>query len=528
MADITLPGITANSPPGVYTFLQFIAGQAGPPTAQYTAVIVANPASDGYLSSGADGYIFGPDTLIPVQSVSDAVNGFGAGSPAALMFAAFKSKNPTTPLYVALVEPAVGTQASLSVVVTAVGSPSQTTGVVQFSVDAKPPAQAVFGASDSATTIAASLASAINSNVNLPVTAMASSGTVTITAKVPGARGNNLLGFAQVAAGVGVTVSTTVPTRFTGGAGSDLVNVENTLNLLAANGQRYYYYVMEAGCDLIDGTNNGIPAVVDASISLLAQPAIGLRQRAIFGSNDTVAHTAAVTAGLNFFRSEVIQCNRLDLSAGELAASWAGAVMQTEAVPLAAQDVNFDNFGGDPASSALWSVSAPLDGSAPSASDVQTAILSGITPLKVAPGRKTVVVKRCTTAFFSLVGNSEVLDLTITDAGKVTVADRFFDDLSNLIALRFPRMLIGPDTVSGAPPAGPGVCTPSKMQNTVLEVIGIYNAQGLIDGAATASGLVVQLNQTNSSSIGILVPLYVSNLLHQVLISGLAQSAVVV
>lgn len=528
MADISLPGVTANSPPGIYTYLQFVAGQAGPPTAQYSAIILANPTTAGSLYSFSDGYVFGPSTLTPIQTVQDAIAGFGAGSPIALMYAAFKSKNPTTPLYIAPVTAASGTQASLTIAITAAGSPTQTTGVVQFSVDQKSPAQAVFAATDSATTIATNLALAINASQNLPVTAVASSSNVVVSAKVPGLRGNNLLGFAQVQSGAGVTVSDTTPTRFSGGAGSDAASYTSTLNFLASNGQRYYYYVVEAGCDLLDGTDNGIPAEVDATISLLAEPSIGLRQRAIFGSNDTIAHTSAVTTGMNQFRSEVIQCNMLDLSPGELAATWAGAVMFTEAVPLSAQDINFDSFGGDPQSSGLWSVPAPLNGSAPSSSDIQTAVLSGITPLRVISGGNTVVVKRVTTAFFSEVNDQQVLNLTITDAGKVTVADRFFDDLSNLIALRFPRMLIGPDTQSGAPPAGPGVCTPSKMQNTVLEIIGIYNAQGLIDGAATAAGLVVQLNQTNSSSIGILVPLYVSNLLHQVLINGLAQSAVVV
>ena len=528
MADITLPGITANSPPGVYVYEQFVSGQAGPPTGVYSAIILANPTADGYLASSVNGFVFGPNTLVSVQSVNDCINYFGAGSPIALMYAAFKSRNTTTPLFVAPVGAATGTAASQSFTVTASGSPSQTTGVVQYSVDGKPPAQAVFAATDSANTIAGNLATAINSNTNLPVTATSSTNTVTVTAKVAGARGNNLLGFAQVAGGSGVTVSVTVPTRFTSGAGSDLTNYETTLNYLAGNGQRYYYYISEAGCDLIDGTTNAIPQQVDATIALLANPSPGIRQRAIFGSNDTVAHTANVTPALNFFRSEVVQLNQLDLTAGEMAATAAAVYSFGESVPLSAGDVNWDNFGGDPQSSAQWAVPAPLNGSAPSASDIQTAIISGITPLKVIGGNSTCIVKRCTTAFISTLNSTPVLDLTITDAGKVTVADRFFDDLSSLIALRFPRMLISPDTESGAPPAGPGVVTPSKVQNTVLEVIATYNAQGLIDGAETAAGLVVQLNQVNTSSIGVLVPLFVANLAHQYLINGQCQSAVVV
>lgn len=532
MADVVLQGVPAYAPPGVYVQLDFAQGQAGLPTQVYSAIILANMTSQGSaFASFSAGQVFGPNTLVPMQSVQDAINLFGAGSPCALMVAAFKSQNTTSPLFVAPVTAATGTQAALTIAITAAGASSQTTGVVQFSVDDKPPAQAVFGASDSAPTIAANLASAINGNILLPVTATSSSSNVVVTAKVAGARGNNLLGFAQVVSGSGVTVSVNNPTRFSSGAGSDAAGYTATLNALALNAQRYYYYVPEAGADNIDGYTNQIPEEVQSQIDALAQPAIGLRQRAIFGSNDTVAHTTNVATSLNDARCEIVQCNQLDLTAGELAATWASAIMLFETVPLGAQGVNFDNFGGDAGSQPFWNVPAPRNGSAPSATDIQTCIISGVSPLRVVAGGRTVVAKRCTSRWYSLGGtggSQEVLDLRITDAGKVTVCDRFFDDLSSLITLRFPRMLIGNDTASGAPPAGPGVVTPSKMQNTVLEVIGIYGSAGLINAQATAAGLSVQRNVTPSTSIGIVVPLFVADPLHTVLIHGLQLPAIVV
>lgn len=532
MADVVLQGVPSYAPPGVYVQLDFAQGQAGAPTEVYSAIILANMTSQGSAFSGfTAGQVFGPNTLTTCQTVTDAINLFGAGSPAALMFAAFKAKNTTTPLYVAPVAAATGTAASQTLTITAAGGSSQTTGVIQFRVDAKAPSQAVFAATDSATTIATNLAAAINGNVNLPVTAVPSSNTVVITAKVVGGRGNNLRGFAQVISGSGVTVTPASPTNFTGGAGSDLAGYQDTLNALATNGQRYYYYICEAGFDNIDGYTNLITSEVQSIIDALSLPAVGLRQRAIFGSTDTLAHTTAVATLVNDPRIEAIWCKNLDLLPSELAASWASAIMLEETVPLNAGGVNFDAFGGDAGSQPLWSILAPLDGSAPSSTDIQTAIISGVTPLRVVAGGSTVVVKRVTSRYFTLGGpgnSQQVLDLRITDSGKVTICDRFFDDLSSLISLRYPRMLIGDDPVSGSPPPAPGVVTASKIRNTCIEMIQTYAAAGLINGPATLDGLVVQRNVNPSSSIGIVVPLFVADPLHTVLIHGLQLPAIVV
>lgn len=534
MADVVLQGVPSYAPPGVYVQLDFAQGQAGAPSQVYSAIILANCTSQGSQASCTPGTTFGPNTLVSCQTVTDAVNLFGAGSPAALMFAAFKAKNTTTPLFVAPVAAATGTAATQTVTITANGtggSPAQTTGVIQYRVDGKPPAQAVFAATDVASTIATNLAAAINANVNLPVTATAGGATVTVTAKVVGARGNDLRGFAQVVSGSGVTTTNGSPANFTSGAGSDLTGYNNTLAALAVNGQRYYYYICEAGFDNTDGYINTIPQAVQSTIDALALPAVGLRQRAIFGSNDTLAHTTAVATLINDPRLEAVWCKNLDLTPGELAAAWASAIMIEETVPLDAGGVNFDGFGGDPGSQPLWNVPAPLSGDAPSATDIQTAIISGITPLRVVAGGGTVVVKRVTTRYFTLGGpgnSQQVLDLRITDSGKVTICDRFFDDLSALISLRYPRMLIGNDPASGSPPPGPGVVTPSKVKNTCLEVIQTYASAGLVNGQATLAGLVVQRNVNPSSSIGIVVPLFVADPLHTVLIHGLQLPAIVV
>jgi phage tail sheath gpL-like len=530
MADVTLQGIPAYAPPGVYVQLDFAQGQAGLPEQVRSALILANGTTQGSQSAASAGTVLGPTSLTPLQTVQDIITLAGPGSPAHLMYASFKAKNPNTPLYWAPVGVATGTAAT-QVLQISTGTSAQSAGVIQYRVDGKNPVQSVFSSSQSIQSVASGLSAAINSNINLPVTAVPTGSAVVVTAKTAGARGNWLRGFGQVVSGGGVTVTPNSPAFFTGGAGSDATNYTSVLNTVALNGQRYYYVIPEAGGDSVDGTANGIAQEVQSFIDTQALPAVGLRQRAVMGSVDTVPNTAVVATSMNDARCEIIQLKNLDLTPGEFAAQWAAGIMTIEVAPLSAKDINFDNFGSQSDTQALWSVQAPLDGTAPSASDIQTAIINGITPVKVVAGSNTAVVKRCTSRWYSLGGpggSTEVLDLRITDAGKVTICDYFFDDLANLIALRYSRCLIGNDPVSGSPPPGPGICTPSLMQNTVVEIIKLYAAPGLINGPATLGGLIVQRNVTPSTSIGIVVPLFVADPLHTVLIHGLQLPSIIV
>jgi phage tail sheath gpL-like len=393
--------------------------------------------------------------------------------------------------------------------------------VVQVSVDGKVPVQSSFASTDSSATIATNLVNQVNGNILLPVTASATSNTVTLTAKVAGARGNWVRAFPQVVAGSGVTLSVHAPTFLTGGAGSDSAGyaaVLASLALTGVNGGNFYYYIPEAGFDSIDGTANGICSQVQVQIDTLAQPVYGQRQRALFGSVDTLASTESVATSVNDARCESIWCKNLDLTPFELAATWCAAITTFETNPLTASGVNFDYFGQDAQTQPFWSVRAPLDGSSPSATDIQSAILSGVTPMKVLRGGNTTVVKRCTSHFQQTVGNTTVLDLRIVDAGKVTVSDHFMNDLIAELALTFNRRVIIPNPPQGSPPPAAGTVSASQVQNLVVGVIQQYGAANLIDPVATQQGLVVQQETNPNTRISISCPLVINNLLHTIVL----------
>lgn len=350
-APINLVGIGPNQPPGIYEQLNFAQGQPSLGNTEYAALILANMTSAGSAYSTIDGYqVYGPDTLVTMQSVNDAISLFGAGSPAHLMVAQFMAVNQTTPLYVVPVPDAGllhgGVAASLSFTVSV--SAGQTPGVLRVQLDQKVPVDTVFASTDTASQIATNICNNINGNTSLPVTATPASAVVTLTAKVAGARGNWLRATSRVLSGSGVASSLTAPTFFTSGAGSDEAGYVAVLNSLALNGLRYYYYVPEAGFDSVDGTANGIVAKVQQQMDTLAQPNVGLRQRAVFGSVDTLANTETVATAINDARCEVLWCKNLDLTPAELAAQWAADITLFETPFLSPAGINYDGFGSDP------------------------------------------------------------------------------------------------------------------------------------------------------------------------------------
>src|SRR5580692_5577640 len=150
MADVVLQGVSQNSPPGVYVQLNFAQGAASAPVEVYSAIILANPVAGTPAASTAAGTVYGPTTVVSMQTQADINSLAGNGSPAALMVAAFLAQNKSSPLFYAPVQQASGTSGSLAITVSV--SAGQSVGVVRFRVDGKPPVDTVFAATDSAST----------------------------------------------------------------------------------------------------------------------------------------------------------------------------------------------------------------------------------------------------------------------------------------------------------------------------------------------------------------------------------------
>lgn len=527
---MSIVNLSSQTLPGVYGQIGFAAGPITGGTSVYSVLLLGNMRQDdaGLALANLDGYqVYGPGTQVPMQSTQDAINLFGSGSPLALAVADFYALNKQTALYACPIRQPVGTAATYILTITLSGT--QTAGSVSLQVGPDAPVITSIGATDTVTNIAANMANNINASNLLPVIATSTLGVLTLTTVTVGARNNFLRAYAKITSGTGVVLAVTggvsgnsVPSFFLNGTGSDSLDLTHALNALAVNGQRYYYYVPEAGADSVDGTS--FENVFTSQILALAAPPTFLRQRLIGGSVDTLAatQTVAATMGSADPRAEIICLPADECTPFRLATRAAAAYSQAEIPPLSAQDVNFDGFGNDAQSFASWNVPAPLNGTALSIISQQQATITGITPLAVQRGGRTSIVKRVTNHFFS--NGSGTFDGRITDGGKVTICDFFTDDVTTQLVATFPRCLIAADPLQGNPPAVPGVATPGLVKQVVQGVINNYASRGLINGANTLANLQVFIDQNNPAQIDIVCGLFPNNPLHIVNLQVLQQA----
>lgn len=158
------------------------------------------------------------DALVPTKigSVKAAQTAFGAGSMLAHMAEAWLANNTFSELWaVALEDDAAGVAAEGEIVFT---GPASAAGSVHLYIGGQKVKVAV-ASGDTATVIASALSSAIGDDETLPVTASASSGTLTLTAKHKGSFGNEIdlrIGY-YAGEGLPAGVAASV-TGFSGGA----------------------------------------------------------------------------------------------------------------------------------------------------------------------------------------------------------------------------------------------------------------------------------------------------------------------
>lgn len=377
LASIILVGLSANTPnPGTYVQVNFAAGATSGAPAGQTALIIGNKTAAG--AATPDTVVYGPDTATPVQTETDVITQFGAGSQLHRAWKRFNRVNKTTPVYFVAAAESAGAQATGQVLVTGTATSA---GNVRFwygdeFVDTS------VNVNDNATTIGGNIAQNINNNVNWAITATNVAGAVAITQKNHGPEGNWVK--IQVLAGpvfapAGVTVSVnglqwasgqsvttnsfTVPTAANGfyfkvtNAGSGTTGTsqptwpttigattvadsngvvwtcwgtlssqgiaslgggstpDNYTNALTTVLANGYYNIIL--CDS-DATNVGR---VVAQVNTQANPLTGIRQRVFFGSVDTSSNAITVASSINAPRAEMIWGNATDITPLELAAN---------------------------------------------------------------------------------------------------------------------------------------------------------------------------------------------------------------
>lgn len=513
MSFITFTGIGDSYPvPRTLVQTNFAQGQVSSGTNTYAALIVGNNTSAG--SAGVDGYLYGPSTTVPLQTVQDAITLFGAGSPNHIAFRDFVLRNPLTPLFVAPVASASGGVAA-TLTLTIAGGTATGSGTIRIftpegPIDTGFASGAVVAHSGSNSIVDAAVLN-INANQNLPYTAAASTSSIVLTAKVVGLQGNWLrAGIIVVGSGTGLSI--TAPAQgfmsyFAGGSGQ--ASCDNVISFIEGLNQRFYYIVSDQ-----DGYSEEV-VDLDAMVQLQALPATGIRQRLFAGSVDTLANAISSTTALDDPRCEIEWMQNSDWAPYRLAACAAAVYSAQEAAIGGPNTINFNFFGSTPSTSGLWGVPAPLDGTSPTQSALISAINSGITVLQPIAGGRSQILRRVTTYFYE--GSVSTPDYRTRDASQVTICDFFADDLATQATLQFEGLVIGNDPPAGALPPPPSIVTPRVYRSLINNLLSQYANRALLQNVATTISDTVVVRETSPSTrISAQIPLQPIEILNQI------------
>lgn len=181
LTGVPFQNIPANFIPPLF-YVEFnnqLAGVQG--NIQQPALLIAQMQSSGSATAGVVTFVASP---------AAAMNLFGKNSQLARMCAAYFNSDPIGPLYALPLADATGSAAatgSFAITGPATGAGTLNTAVGRFTV----PVGVNNG--DTAAAIAANVVAAVNALTLIPVTASASTGTVTVTAVNKGMQGNNIV-----------------------------------------------------------------------------------------------------------------------------------------------------------------------------------------------------------------------------------------------------------------------------------------------------------------------------------------------
>lgn len=205
----TIPGPGSLRKPGVYSEIDNSQAVRGPQSVTYRRLLIGQKLAAGSAVA---------NTMVRVTSAPQADSLFGAGSMLAGMVRAALAIDTYTELQVMpLIDNVAGVAATGTVAFT---GPATGSGTIELMIAGRRVSVGVISG-DTATAIGAAAAAAITAASDMPVTAVAATGTVTLTSRHKGEAGNSLNARVNyyagqtLPAGVGVTVS-----AFTSGAGN--------------------------------------------------------------------------------------------------------------------------------------------------------------------------------------------------------------------------------------------------------------------------------------------------------------------
>ncbi len=496
MGTIRVTGIADNfRTPGGYAEILFAQGPANAALGPRTAVVVGPKLATGTATV---------NTLYALPDEGTASLLAGTGSPSHRLARKYLAWGGAPALYGVFYTPTTGTAASKSFAITGVPTKrGQADAQVCDSI-----CSYGFSTSDTASSVAHGLESAINGKTWLPVTAAAYhaiTGTgITLTARIPGTTQNTAIRVrTDVTSGAGVTVG--AGGDLTGGVGDDSSPL--TTALAALTSVRRYYMGVPAS----DATLAGLLKTHVVNKSL---PNPGLRSVGIVGGRGTLAATTTIANGLNNARIQYAWHEDSDNDPAELVGELMGLRAQTENTDAAANMAGTALHLNKQYDVADW----------PTPDEQSTAINEGIAPI-ASTDSGAYLVMSVNTQSKNAAGT--VNDFRATETHRVSVPDYYMDLALQTWALNFQGKKFAEDkrTADGLvdPNQKPsaGLTRPSNVATMLKQLLRQLEDEEMLQNVdASVAALRCQKSTVNAGRCEAQVNLHTIDHHHQLVVLG--------
>ena len=466
----------ANLVPFVFVEFDNANAVSGPQILQYRVLLFGQKLASGTAT---------PDKLLSVSSVNQVKALAGPGSMLANMAETYFANNKVTETWILpLTDSGSGIPATGSITFT--GS-ATAPGGIYLHIAGRPVVTAI-GSGNAATTVASLVANAINADINLPVTALASTNSVTLTAKNAGEVGNTLpivLNYyrnRELPAGITATI-----TAMSGGT-----NNPNLANAIATLGDEWFNVMI---CPYTDATNL---AALKAELAERWGPLRPIEGMAFAAADATVGALSTLGNGHNSPHVSIIGGYRSPTPAYEIASATAANVAA------------YGNI--DPArpfqTLALVNVLAPPIEDRLIFTERNTLLFDGISTYK-ADNDGTVRIERLVTTYKT--SSSGADDSSYRNVNTMLTLGYLRWDFRNHIMRKFPRHKLANDGTNFAP--GQVVVTPNIAKSEAINKFQEWESIGLVEDADQfKKELIVERNKSDPDRLDFYLP---PNLINQ-------------
>ena len=455
-----------------FAFVEFDNSNAiqGAQTLPYTALLIGQKTSAGTADA---------EVLQRVTNAQQVKNLAGAGSVLAGMAVAWFEQQNTTELYILPVADDVsGTDATGTLAFTGTATAS---GAVNLMIAGQRVRVAVT-TGDTAAEVATAVAAAIGDVADLPVTAAAASGTVTLTAKNAGETGNeidvrvNYFDGEETAAGVALTI-----TAMSGGA-----NNPDLTNAVAAMGDQWFHII---AMPYTDAANLSL---IENEMSDRWGPVRQIEGHVFTGASGTLSELGTLGDGRNSPHLSIMPGQNSPTPSYEIAA---------ETAAICAFYGNIDQ--ARPFQTLPYKhVKVPAAGDEFTQSERNLLLFDGIATWRVGAGSVAQVERLVTTYAENAAGGA---DTSYLDVNTLLTLGYIRWDFRNHILRKFPRHKLANDGTRIGP--GQAVVTPKSAKAEALVKFRDWELIGLVeDSEQFKRDIIVERNASDPNRLDFMLP----------------------